>query len=230
MYLITPDFGCILFIQALPTHDTFGNHLPASGVSFIDRSTGKADRLEADLIRRARAGDEAAYESLMREHQEAVFRLAYLFLGSAADAEDVAQEVFIKALNALDRFDDSRPLRPWLLSITANCARNRRRAFGRYVAALRRLIVPETSYAEGAVTEVDARMEAQALWQAVRRLSAADQEVIYLRYFLELSVSEAAEAMKVEPGTVKSRLSRALSRLREVIERDFPLLYEGRGT
>ena len=62
----------------------------------MDRSTGKADRLEADLIRRARAGDEAAYERLVREHQEAVFRLAYLFLGSAADAEDVAQEVFIR--------------------------------------------------------------------------------------------------------------------------------------
>jgi RNA polymerase sigma-70 factor (ECF subfamily) len=119
-------------------------------------------------------------------------------------------------------------LRPWLLSITANCARNRHRAFGRYVAALRRLIVPETSIAEGAAAEVDARIEAQALWQAVRRLSAADQEVIYLRYFLELSVNEAAEAMKVEPGTVKSRLSRALGRLRDVIERDFPLLTEER--
>ena len=181
--------------------------------------------MEADWIRRARAGDDAAYERLMRDHQEAVFRLAYLFLGSADDAEDVAQEVFIRAHRALDRFDASRPLRPWLLSITANTARNRRRAFGRYVAALRRLIIPETSV----TAEVDARIEAQALWQAVRRLSAADQEVIYLRYFLELSVSEAADAMNVEPGTVKSRLSRALGRLREVIERDFPLLSEGRG-
>ena len=190
----------------------------------MDRSTGKADRLEADLIRRARAGDDAAYEQLVRAHQQAVFRLAYLFLGSAADAEDVAQEVFIKALKALDRFDEARPLRPWLLSITANTARNRHRAFGRYVAALRRLIVPEVSI----TAQVDARLEAQALWQAVRRLSAADQEVIYLRYFLELSVNEAAQAMQVEPGTVKSRLSRALDRLRDVIERDFPLLAEER--
>jgi RNA polymerase sigma-70 factor (ECF subfamily) len=180
--------------------------------------------LEADLIRRARAGDEAAYERLVRDHQEAVFRLAYLFTGDTHEAEDVAQEVFIRALNALDRFDDSRPLRPWLLSITANCARNRHRAFGRYAAALKRLVVPTTSVA----AEVDQRIEAQTLWQAVRRLSAVDQEVIYLRYFLELSVNEAAEAMNVEPGTVKSRLSRALDRLRDVIERDFPLLTEGR--
>jgi RNA polymerase sigma-70 factor (ECF subfamily) len=182
--------------------------------------------LEADLIRRAREGDEAAYTTLVRDHQEAVFRLAYLLLGSADEAEDAAQEVFIRAHRSLARFDESRPLRPWLLAITTNQARNRRRAVGRYVAALRRLIVPET--AEPPSAEAHARMEAQALWQAVRRLSEADQEVIYLRYFLELSVDEAAQAMSVEPGTVKSRLSRALGRLRGVIDRDFPLLAEGR--
>lgn len=179
--------------------------------------------MEADLIRRAREGDTAAYEQLVRQHQEAVFRLAYLILGSAADAEDTAQDVFVRAYRALDRFDDSRPLRPWLLAISANVARNRHRALRRYTAALRRLIVPEAIS-----PDMDSGLEAQALWQAVRRLSAADQEVIYLRYFLQLSVSEAAQAMNVEAGTVKSRLSRALVRLRDVIERDFPLLYEGR--
>ena len=183
---------------------------------------------EADLIRRARAGDDDAYERLVRQHQDAVFRLAYLLLGSADDAEDTAQEVFIRVHRALDRFDDSRPLRPWLLSITANAARNRRRSWGRYTAALRRLIVPEPSLsAETLALEANARIEAQALWQAIKRLNTIDQEVIYLRYFLELSVNEAAEALNVEPGTVKSRLSRALGRLRDVIERDFPLLYEG---
>lgn len=180
--------------------------------------------MEADFIRRARQGDEAAYEQLVREHQEAVFRLAYLMLGSPADAEDVAQEVFISAHAALDRIDDTRPLRPYLLAIAANRARNRRRALGRYVAALRRLIVPEHNVR----AETERALEAQALWGAVRRLSETDQEVIYLRYFLELSVDEAAQAMGVEPGTVKSRLSRALVRLRGVIARDFPLLVEGR--
>jgi RNA polymerase sigma-70 factor (ECF subfamily) len=92
------------------------------------------------------------------------------------------------------------------------------------MAALRRWIAPENSPS----AETEAALEAQALWQAVRRLSTTDQEVIYLRYFLELPVSEAAEALNVEPGTVKSRLSRALGRLRAVIERDFPLLTEGR--
>jgi RNA polymerase sigma-70 factor (ECF subfamily) len=180
--------------------------------------------LEADLIRRARAGDAVAYEALVRIHQEAVFRLAYLFLGSADDADDAAQEVFIRAHRALDRFDESRPVRPWLMAIAANTARNRRRSIRRAAAALRRVIVAEQSVS----IDDERALEAQAIWQAVRRLNTADQEVIYLRYFLELSVSEAAQAMNVEEGTVKSRLSRALGRLREVIKRDFPLLHEGR--
>jgi RNA polymerase sigma-70 factor (ECF subfamily) len=70
--------------------------------------------------------------------------------------------------------------------------------------------------------------EADTLWRALRRLSATDQQVIYLRYFLELSVAETAEAMETAPGTVKSRLNRALNRLREVIEREFPGLWKER--
>jgi RNA polymerase sigma-70 factor (ECF subfamily) len=183
---------------------------------------------DADWIERAARGDGAAYEALIRRYQEPVFRLAYLLLGDADDAEDVAQETFIRAYHALDRVDRTRPFRPYLFSITANLARNRRRAVGRYIAALRRAVMLEPMLDRDAEAESALRWEAQTLWQAVRRLPRADQEVIYLRYFLELSVNEAAEALRVEPGTVKSRLSRALVRLRDVIEGDFPLLYEGR--
>jgi RNA polymerase sigma-70 factor (ECF subfamily) len=70
------------------------------------------------------------------------------------------------------------------------------------------------------------QQEAHALWQAVRRLEQAEQEVIYLRYFLELSEAEMAAALEVAPGTVKSRLHRALRKLRQVVERDFPFLRE----
>lgn len=184
--------------------------------------------MERDLIERAREGDETAYELLVREHQEAVFRLAYLFLGDAAEAEDAAQETFIRAYRGLKSFDTSRPLRPWLLRIVANTARNRRRAAGRYFAALRRLVfaVPEPSlHVEHESTRL---WEAQTLWEAVQRLNPKDQEVIYLRYFLELSVNETAEVLNIEAGTVKSRLSRALERLRGVVEENYPLLYEGR--
>lgn len=184
---------------------------------------------DADLIVQARQGDGTAWEALIQQHQTAVFRLAYLMLGDADDAEDAAQEAFIRTYRALGSFDETRPLRPWLLHITANVARNRRRAIGRYVGALKRLLAhPEpVSHAE---TESFQQWEAQLLWQAVRQLSSADQEIIYLRYFLELSVVETADALQVAPGTVKSRLHRALHHLRTVMERDFPTLVTERTT
>jgi RNA polymerase sigma-70 factor (ECF subfamily) len=182
---------------------------------------------EADLVIRARQGDEAAWATLVHQYQEAIFRLAYLHLGDADDAQDVAQEAFIRAFQALDRFDVTRPLRPWLLSITANLARNRRRAVGRYLAAVRRLIQAQPEAGTPAATRDARGWEAEILWQAVRRLRPSDQDVIYLRFFLELSVDETAAALGVAPGTVKSRLHRALTRLRGVIQREFPSLLEG---
>ncbi len=181
---------------------------------------------DPDLVRRASHGDAAAWEQLVTAHQEAVFRLAYLMLGDPADAQDAAQETFIHAYRALARFDTSRPMRPWLLKIVSNQARNRRRAAGRYVAALRRALIAEPDKVIQPAADQAARSEAQELWQAVRRLDPADQEIVYLRYFLELPVAEAAAALGVPEGTVKSRLNRALGRLREVIVRDFPALRE----
>jgi RNA polymerase sigma-70 factor (ECF subfamily) len=193
---------------------------------------GKAHVSESDVVSRARQGDEAAYELLVREHQEAVFRLAYLLLGDPGDAEDVAQETFIRAFKALDRFDASRPMRPWLLRIAANLARNQRRSIGRHLAALQRFVRAEPPTGGSAAniraeTEDLRKEEAQELWQAIRRLDRTDQEIIYLRYFLELSSAETAEALDIAPGTVKSRLHRALSRLRTVVENEFTTLWEG---
>ena len=94
---------------------------------------------EANLISLAHRGDGAAWETLVRAYQEPVFRLAYLLLQDGPEAEDTAQEAFWRAYRALDRFDPARPFRPWLLSIAANLARNRRRSLGRYLAALGRL-------------------------------------------------------------------------------------------
>ena len=185
---------------------------------------------ESDVIASARQGEAAAWEALARQYQAPVFRLAYLLLGDADEAEDVAQEAFIHAFQALDRFDASRPLRPWLLRITANLARNRRRSAGRYWAALQRLFWAEPDPATRVEEKSFQRLSAQHLWQAVRRLNPADQEVIYLRYFLSVPEAEMATALGIMPGTVKSRLHRALNRLRGIIEREFPLLQKERVT
>jgi RNA polymerase sigma-70 factor (ECF subfamily) len=166
----------------------------------------------------------------MREHQEAAFRLAYLILGDAAEADDAAQEAFIRAYRALDRYDPARPFRPWLLSITANAARNRLRSAARYLAALQRLVNLNPAGAAGPGNDpaptVASKQRGAMLWQAVRRLGPADQEVIYLRYFMELSEAETAEALNVAPGTVKSRLHRALARLRTLVDREYKPLRE----
>ena len=182
---------------------------------------------ESTLVLRAANGDAAAWESLALAHQQAVFRLAYLLLGDADDAEDIAQETFLRAWKYLKRFDSTRPLRPWLLSIAANLSRNRRRSAGRYVSALMRAFRDEPKAI--ALEEKNSQQtEANELWRAVQQLDLPDQQIVYLRYFLDLPVSETADVLQIAEGTVKSRLSRALEKLRKIIHQDFPVLFEGR--
>lgn len=187
----------------------------------INGAFAQAD--EQALVGRARRGHQAAWEALVRRHQEPVFRLAYLILGDSHDAEDVAQETFIRAYLALGRFDTTRPLRPWLLSIAANLARNRRRSLGRYWAAVQRFFQANpATFLEPESPAADARR----LREAVSRLSPPAQDVVFLRYFLELSEAETAAALKIAPGTVKSRLHRAITQLRGIIAADFPDLQD----
>lgn len=183
---------------------------------------------EPTLIRHATNGDATAWEPLVLAHQEAVFRLSYLLLGDPDDAEDVAQETFLRAWNHLKRFDPARPLRPWLLSIASNLASNRRRSAGRYLAALTRAFRNEPLSSASVEEKSSQHMQASDLWKAVQSLNVPDQQVVYLRYFLDLSVAETAEVLQVAEGTVKSRLSRALERLRGIIQQDFPVFGDRR--
>jgi len=179
---------------------------------------------EAQQIIQARQGDHAAWEALMRAHQEPVFRLAYLLLGDPDEAEDIAQETFLRAYKALRRFDTDRPLRPWLLRIASNLAHNRHRSIGRYLSALTRFARQNPDHIKS--TTMNPEEESQTLWQAVKKLTRPFQEVVYLRYFLDLSENEMAETLDIPAGTVKSRLHRALIKLRGIIERDYPELKE----
>jgi len=171
---------------------------------------------EAVLLSRACGGDLDAYEQLVRLHQQIAFRTALVLTHDAADAEEAAQDAFVKAWRALARFDHSRPLRPWLLAIVANEARNRRRSAGRRERlAVRAGAAPGAAQAAGSpegallVAERDASLAA-----ALERLDERDRQVIACRYLLELSEAETAAALGCRAGTVKSRLSRALQRLR----------------
>jgi RNA polymerase sigma-70 factor (ECF subfamily) len=166
----------------------------------------------------------------VRLHQEAAFRLAFLLLGDAAEAEDAVQDALVSAFRGLARFDETRPFRPWLVRIAANQAKNRLRSLARRLARLERMARRDPEWVHGATpaeaappSPPDAPAE---LWRAVRRLGEADQEVIYLRFYLGLNEAETAASLQVATGTVKSRLHRALSRLRAVVQVEFPFLKE----
>jgi len=172
---------------------------------------------EHELVERARTGDAGAYAALVRGHQEIAFRTAYLITGNAADAEDAAQEGFVKAHRALHRFRAGEPLRPWLLTIVANEARNRRRSAGRRAGLALRAAGEEHRSGEAAPSPEAALLAGErraALFAALGRLREDDRVVIGCRYLLDLSEAETAAALGVRPGTVKSRLSRGLERLR----------------
>ena len=167
---------------------------------------------EHELVERAKGGDAHAYAALVRGHEEIAFRTAVLITGDAAEAEEAAQDGFVKAYRALHRFRSGEPLRPWLLTIVANEARNRKRSAGRRQAlALRLVLHAETDSAEAAVLAGETRA---TLLAALGRLRDDDRLVLGCRYLLELSEAETAAALGVRKGTVKSRTSRALERLR----------------
>src|SRR5437016_210198 len=172
------------------------------------------------LIARAVRGDSAAYEEIVHRYQQLAFRTAYVITGSAADAEDAAQEGFVKAYRALDRFRLDADFRPWLLRIMANEARNRVRSSGRRHRLELRL---SESFRPGDAAPSPeavavATDERRRLLAMVNELGDDDRMVIASRYFLELSGEETAAALGIAEGTVKSRLSRALARLRARVE------------
>src|SRR5437870_3865473 len=171
---------------------------------------------ESDLIQRAKRGDKHAYEELVHAYQGIAFRTAYVIAGNGADAEEAAQDGFVKAWRALGRFRAGAPFRPWLLQIVANEARNRRRSAGRRVQLALRAAAEEPS--GGAAPSPEAALLSRELRQrlvaAVNDLPEDQRLVISLRYLVGLSELEVAEALGLPSGTVKSRTSRALERLR----------------
>ena len=179
---------------------------------------------EAEALLLARNGDASAFGLLVREHQQAAFRAAYLILHDAQAAEDAAQEGFVRAYRQLHRFRGEDPFRPWLLRIVTNLALNETRRRKRGLALLERFGRQPARHEPGPESVTTATEESREVWQAINRLPPDDRLILYLRYFLELSEADMARVIARAPGTVKSRLHRAGRRLRAVIEQDYPHL------
>ena len=173
---------------------------------------------EETLVERARRGDSVAFETLVLAYQSLAFRTAFVIAGDASDAEEAAQDAFVKAHRALGRFHTGEPFRPWLLTIVANEARNRRRARGRRAALTLRAAVEPGANGEDPEAAALASERRERLLSAVERLSEDDRDVLACRYLLELSEEETAAALGIPRGTVKSRTHRALARLQEELQ------------
>lgn len=178
---------------------------------------------DAELVELAKGGDVRAYGELVDRYREISFRTAYLIARNSADAEDATQDAFVKAYYALDRFRTADPFRPWILRIVSNEARNRRRSAGRRERLALRVI--ERRGPGDAAPSPDAAAIAnetrRTMFAALEALPERDRQVIACRYLLELSEAETATTLGVRPGTVKSRLSRALARLRRELPAGF---------
>jgi RNA polymerase sigma factor (sigma-70 family) len=168
---------------------------------------------DAALVELARHGDGAAFGQLVSRNQEIAFRVAFVITGDADDATDAAQQGFIKAYRALGRFRAGRPFRPWLVRIVANEACNARRAAASRSRLGLRLARSETA-ADSPEEAVLAAERAAGLAVALARARDDDRLVIACRFFFDMSEADMAVALDCAPGTVKSRLSRALGRLR----------------
>jgi RNA polymerase sigma-70 factor (ECF subfamily) len=161
---------------------------------------------ERGLIRAAQDGSEEALERLFRSHWPRAHRAAYLVVRDAAAAEDIAQESFLAAIRALDRFDRRRPFGPWLHRIVVNRAIDWSRA-----RSLRGEVSLPAEPAVDRSAEVNpdfGDLEA-ALWS----LTAEHRAVVVLRYLLDYSPGEISRMLEVPRGTVNSRVRRALDQL-----------------
>jgi RNA polymerase sigma-70 factor (ECF subfamily) len=187
---------------------------------------GTADPTEADLLRQAQGGNRFAFEEIVRRYQRRVYAVALRIVRRHEQADDVAQESFLRAWQRLDSFDTARPFGPWICRISANLAVNQVRS-----PIAREQELPDTGdeaapSAEGPLTAVlDAEARAQ-LDQALSALPADQRAVFVLRTYEEMSYEEIGEALALPPGTVMSRLSRARERLRAAL---LPYLRGGGG-
>jgi RNA polymerase sigma-70 factor (ECF subfamily) len=176
-----------------------------------------AGRDERAWVRGAQAGSASDLEALFRAHWPRAHRTAYLVLHDAAAAEDVAQEAFLAAVRALDRFEAGRPFGPWLHRIVVNRAIDVARA-----RALRREVGAEHALGTAAAPEPGAPSgpPSEDVMLALASLSPDHRAVVVLRYVLDYSPGEIARMLGLPRGTVNSRLRRGLDALQGGVQRE----------
>jgi RNA polymerase sigma-70 factor (ECF subfamily) len=175
------------------------------------------DMDDLQIARALRERRPEALAALTEKYGQVLIRTAHLQLGDAEDARDAAQQCLVDAWNAAGRLRDASKLRSWLLGILINRCRRMRRSWVRRLR--RRRAAWELRRGSAGLSDADvARLERLA--KALEQLSAEHREVIVLRYYRQMGVDAAAEALGIPPGTVKSRTRAAIGRLRGLMEQD----------
>lgn len=181
------------------------------------REAEPSKRRERALVRAAQRGSTEALDALFRAHWSKSHRAAYLVVHDEAAAEDIAQEAFLAAVRALDRFDRRRPFGPWLHRIVVNRAIDFARA-----RALKAEVGAERCTPAAIAADAPARPYSDAVMTALEALSPEQRGAVVLRYLLEYTPGEIAAALDVPRGTVNSRLRRGLDALQEQLGDDRP--------
>jgi RNA polymerase sigma-70 factor (ECF subfamily) len=178
--------------------------------------------VDSELAARAAAGDGSAFHALVERHRAMVYRLAYQFAGNHYDAEDIAQDVFIKVFRSLDRFRYDAQLTSWLYRIVMNaCIDHKRRhapaGWAPFTedAELRMANTPEEG--PGPEDQAYGGQLGEVLQTEIARLPAGQRLVFTMRHHEGLKLSEIADALGLAEGTVKRQLHAAVHRLRAAL-------------
>jgi len=182
--------------------------------------------LESQWLQQALAGDADAFTRLIESYQGPVYNLCYRMTGDALEAEDAAQETFLRAYRGLRRYDNQRPFSTWILSIAAHYCidQARRRKFGLVSYDANPLIDPE-DLGPGPETSLVVSEEQKRVQQLLTRLNPQDRAAVVMLYWYEFSYEEIAEVLSLTVSAVKSRLHRARNELAQLwIEHNTPLV------
>jgi RNA polymerase sigma-70 factor, ECF subfamily len=194
----------------------------AVSMARISESDRSPDVLEIEaLVQRVLAGDSAAFEGLIVRYERRVLTLAMKLLGTAEDAQDAAQEVFIRVYKYLHRLDVQKPIEPWLIRMTVNVCRDlgrkRQRRFNTF-SDTDTIDAPDTAKTSNPHTGLVEEQEKQLLWQALNSLPEKERIAVTLRDIEGLSTAEVAAILESSETTVRSQISRARVRLKNAIQ------------
>ena len=182
---------------------------------------------QENIIARARRGDADAFERLVVAYRDQVFRLALRMCGSEVDADEVAQEAFLSAWKGLPNFRGDSQFSTWLYQLTSHAAIDLMRREKRQIAAEDITEVSAPDPAPGPQQQAERSEQRQAVRDAILQLTPEYRQIVVLRFLEDLSYEEIGAALKLPSGTVKSRLNRAKSQLKDILSKSGNLFGAG---